>query len=312
MLHAIIYSLICFFTVIAGGIARSEQLPIVLVNGIMADDKDMKPLEEQIHKALPNAYVKSVHILKGKWTSWKNMYEQGEDLCHDIKADPKLKDGFIFIAHSQGGLLARYYVQQFNNPKCETLITLGSPHQGTFGLPGKIDERLKFLNYFENAARWFLYRSFMQNHVSCAQYYHNTLHVDQYLNRCNFLPYLNNSKPHDLSEHYKANIVALKHFVMVNSTAEAIVEPACSCHFGFYKDSSKEIEENLIETSCYKEDSLGLKTLDDAGKLYLLWCNCAHTDYQEDGDCFKRCILPFLKNEEDSGLKILLDYDEEC
>lgn len=299
MLHAIIYSIICFLGVICGGIARSEQLPIVLVNGIMACDKDMKPLEDQIHKALPDVYVKSVRIMKGKWTSWKNMYEQGKDLCRSIQSDPKLKDGFIFVAHSQGGLLARYYVERHNNPKCEVLITLGSPHEGTFGLPGTLDDRLRFLNPFENLARFLLYRKFMQNHVSCAQYYHNTLHVDQYLKKCNFLPYLNNEKAHEFSEHYKANMLSLRHFVMVNSTAETIVEPACSCHFGFYKDGSKKEEQSIVETRGYQEDSLGLRTLHESGRLHVLWCNCKHTDYQEDEENFQRNVLPFLKDEEE-------------
>jgi palmitoyl-protein thioesterase len=307
----ILATIACFLTVLVANIARGEQLPIVLVNGIMASDKDMKPLEDQILKALPGTYVKSIHILRGKWTSWMNMHEQGKDLCHDIQADPKLKNGFIMIAHSQGGLLARYYVERWNNPKCEILITLGSPHQGVFGIPGTYDERFKFLNHFENLARFMMYRSFAQKHLSIAQYWHDSIKFNLYLKRCTFLPYLNNEIEHEFSEHYKANMLSLKHFVMINSPFETIVEPACSCHFGFYKNGSKDVEESFVESRQYINDLLGLRTLDISGRLHLLWANCTHTDYQEDIDCFERLILPFLKGKapKKDGYMVLDEYD---
>jgi len=308
MLRAIIYTIVCFVMAVAGSIAHGEPTPVVLINGIMASDKDMKPLEAQILKALPGTYVKSIHILHGKWTSWENMHKQGKDVCHDIQSDPKLKDGFILIAHSQGGLLARYYVERFNNPKVHTLITLGTPHQGVFGIPGPIDNRLKFLNYFERIARHILYWSFVQKHVSVAEYWHDTLKPDFYLKKCTFLPLINNATPHEFSEHYKANMLSLNHFVMVNSPFEAIVEPSCSCHFGFYRDGSKSEEQSLCETSQYQEDLLGLKTLDETGRLHLLWANCTHSDYQENEDCFNRCILPFLSGKAmDEDMKLLLN-----
>lgn len=59
-----------------------------------------------------------------------------EDIALQFAADPLLADGFDIVAASQGGLLARAYVQRFNSPKVGKLITFGTPHYGIDGIPG--------------------------------------------------------------------------------------------------------------------------------------------------------------------------------
>lgn len=287
-----------FLTIGALAISASclARRPIVLVHGILADAQSMQPTEEYIKKYLPGTYVKSVEIGNGEVTSFWSMHRQVKYLVKELQSDPKLKNGFDMIAHSQGGLVSRYFIQHVNKPRVHTYITWGSPHQGVLGTPGTFDNRFTWMNWFEWKAHNLLYSSFFQNYVSFAGYWHDTAHYDLYIKQCKFLPYLNNEIKHNLSQLYKENLLSLENFVMVNSSREDIIEPRISCHFGFYAKGSKSKLEKLHNSDIYQQDVLGLKKLDETQRLHMLWANCTHTGYQEDEHNFVHNTLPFLQS----------------
>jgi palmitoyl-protein thioesterase len=310
MILNIIFTIACFLTAIAGSIMHAEPLPVVLVHGIMADEHDLSTLQGYIEEALPGVYVHSVNIGAGKWTSFWNLHRQGKWLCSEIQSDPKLANGFNMICHSQGGLLGRYYVERWNNPQVHNYISIATPQRGVFGLPGTLDNRFKVLNHFENLARFLLYRQVFQNHFSGAQLWNDSLHEKQYLKCNNFLPYLNNEIDHEFASHYRANICSLDNMVLIGSAGDTIVEPLESAHFGYYKKGSKETTEQYFEWDIYKTDKLGLKELEEAGKLHLRFCNEGHCEAPESRDSFERNILPFLKGKYPKKDHMYLCFDE--
>jgi palmitoyl-protein thioesterase len=270
------------------------QLPIVLVHGIMADKYAMEPTINFIEKYLPGTYIKSVTIGMGKYSSWWNMHDQAEWLAHEIQTDHNLRDGFIMIAHSQGGLLGRYYLEHYNNPRVHTYISWGSPQQGVFGMPGTLDNRFTWLNLLENYTYKLMYTPLFQKYVGFASYWHDPFHTSSYLKKCSFLPYLNNEIMHEYAATYKENICSLHAMVLVKSTNDDIIEPLESCHFEFYKEGSKHAIVPLEESVFYKEDHLGIKTLAESGRLFLKTASCTHTDFQEDETNFRENTLPYL------------------
>lgn len=279
-----------------------EHVPIVLVHGVMSDDLGMAPTEHYIRKHMGDeVYVKNIELGFGKVTSLANVFHQAQHLRRDIQADPKLKNGFNFVVHSQGGLVSRYYLQHYNDPPVHTYISWGSPQQGVYGLPGKLDIKFKWLDYLEMFSHHVLYSSFCQHYIGFAGYWHDTLHYYTYLNKCCFLPYLNNHKSHENSKKYKENICSLKNMVLVMSTEEDIVEPRISCHFGFYKPGSKTEIQELYETDLYKQDLLGLRTLHETGRLHLRIAHCTHAQFQEDETSFLENTLEFLKADPDNA-----------
>ena len=274
--------------------ALHGQLPIVLVHGIMADEHDMQPTISYIEKYLPGTYVKSVNIGLGITSSWWNIYEQAEWLAAEIQSDTNLKDGFIMIAHSQGGLLGRYYLERYNNPRVHTYISWGSPQQGVFGMPGTLDQRFMWLDLLEHYMHKFMYSSLFQKYVSFSSYWHDPYHIKDYLSKCSFLPYLNNEVDHEMAATFKANICGLNAMVLVKSDNDTIIEPIESCHFEFYKEGCDCHVIPLEESTFYKEDRLGLKTLAESGRLFLKMATCTHTNYQEDETNFVENTLPYL------------------
>ena len=85
--------------------------------------------------------------------------------------------------------------------------------------------------------------------------------------------------------------------ILVMSTAEDVEEPRESCHFGFYKPGSKTELQQLFDTAIYKNDTLGLKTLYESGRLHLLYADCTHVNFQEDEKNFVQNTLEFLKSD---------------
>lgn len=275
----------------------TKYLPIVLVHGILSDKYAMLPTKQYIRKYLPGVYVKSIKLGKGKITSLSNMHDQANWLKKEMESDPRLQDGCIMIGHSQGGLVARYYIEKYNNPRVYIYISWGTPQGGIFGSPGKMDQRFAWLKKMQAYAYKFAYSYLMQKFVSFAGYWKDPLHYQTYLEKCTFLPYINNEIDHPDAVLFKNNICSLSKMILVQSTIEDVVDPAESSQFGFYPPGSLNTIEQLFDSEWYKADKLGLKTLAESGRLCLKFAHCMHANFQENEYNFVHNTLPYLKYE---------------
>ena len=293
-----LYSLLTVLAISSGNIAANTNqppIPIVLVEGGIATEYDMEPTIQFIRKHLgDDIYIKKIQPLSGMISSVGNLYNQAEHLRNAIETDPFLRNGFNMITHSQGGLVARYYIERYNNPHVLTYIAYGTPQQGVFGTPGTLDDHFKWLDALEENAHNIMYSWSFQKFVSFAGYWHDTIHYEKYLKKSCFLPYLNNEFDHEYASLFKYNICKLRNMVLIMSVHEQVVEPSISCHFGFYKKGSKSQIEEMVDTEIYQQDTLGLKSLHQIGRLHLRFANCPHALFQEDEKNFVENALPFL------------------
>ena len=147
--------------------------------------------------------------------------------------------------------------------------------------------------YGESRAHRILYSAAFQKFVGFAGYWHDTLHYDKYLRKSRFLPYINNEIDHAHAALFKQNITSLKNMVLVMSLNDDIIEPRISCHFGFYKQGSKSEIEEMQDSAIY--DRLGLKDLNESGRLHMRLASCSHAQFQEDESNFVENTLEFLK-----------------
>jgi palmitoyl-protein thioesterase len=67
---------------------------------------------------------------------------------------------------------------------------------------------------------------------------------------------------------YAENLVKLENFVMVKFADDMMVEPRESGHFEFYIPGQDKEILPLRESQLYLEDWIGLKHLDESGKLH--------------------------------------------
>lgn len=118
-----------------------------------------------------------------------------------------------------------------------------------------------------------------------------------------FLAIINNEiESKDAS--YKDNLRSLSNFVMLQFSNETTVVPAVSSHFGSLrplpidatggKPAHKVIP--LRGSQLYLEDWIGLKALDEAGKLHYGWCDGEHMQFSLDdnGGCWDKAVRRWI------------------
>jgi len=274
----------------------SSSLPVVLLHGVASEAANMNNLGNWISEEF-DTKVFNLEIGNGIKTSiYTPLSIQLNELCQMIYAIDELKEGFNFIGMSQGGLLARGYVERCNEFPVRNLITLVSPHGGTV---------LRDLNIN-------MYTTFSQEHLSVSNYWRDPRLLEEYLTICTYLPILNNeilkddttkddetnsSDDDDDREHgddfveeimhntQKEQMKSLDHFVMVWSPYDDIVNPAESAKFSFFNEEFEVVA--LEDTDLFKTDALGLKYLKDEHKLHTYETNCTHVQHR-DPICFNQ------------------------
>ena len=265
--------------------------PIVILHGITSDTSELAPVEEWLKSRLPNQ-VYNIEIGNGRRNSlFKSMDWQLKELCLAIYAIPALERGFHFIGMSQGGLLARGYVQRCNRFPVRNLITWVSPHAGVYG----------FNEIYFNWQK--VYTPLYQSRYSFASYWKDPYQYETYLANSTFLPYLNNESPNFEAyeklgfnyHHSRERILSLDNFVMIWSGNDDVISPPQSGQFEFYDilcstretpgcleritNDSLQVQD-FFNSSQYVQDLLGLRTLYLAGKLHMLETNCTHSGHK--------------------------------
>ena len=266
-----------------------DLTPIVLLHGVNGSAKSMIPIKENLEKKCSGLYVKNIEIGNGKKDSFKNLWMQIEEFKNTIYLDDKLKQGFHIIAHSQGGLITRGFIEMYNHSssqyKVYIFITLGSPHRGVDGLP-EIDNSSKIFKFFDNHIDALAYTQYMQGHLSLAEMWNDPMHNKKFLENDIFIPIINNEVNHPLKETFKQNFLNLEKVVFFKSSQEDVVFPPDSCWMDFYIPETKEITP-YSNTFYYLNDVLGIKTLEEQGKIFYPEVNCTHTNYRTDPEVFE-------------------------
>ena len=239
-----------------------NSIPVVVLHGVASSASKMLLFSSWISETF-NRTVFNLEIGNGESTSlYSPMPLQLEMLCNTIYNIDELQAGFDFIGMSQGGLLARGYVEQCNKYPVLNLITLVSPHGGV-----------------KNGLTLNMYSDFFQSHFSVAGYWRDPTQLTTYLNKCNYLPLLNNEQNSYMSENQKNNMKSLINFVMIWSSQDTTVTPPESAKFSFYDKDYSVID--IRNTELYRNDLLGLKYLDDNDSFHIHETNCSHVEHRD-------------------------------
>ena len=109
----------------------------------------------------------------------------------------------------------------------------------------------------------------LQNNIAPAAYWRDRSSkdsVEQYKKNSDFLAPLNNEVEHAKSAQYKERFSALNRLYLMCYTLDSVVYPWESQIFGERRVGDNEIEP-MQDTDFYKNDLLGLKTLNEAKKV---------------------------------------------
>ena len=270
-----LFKTLCTISLLVFKPVKPIETPIVVLHGLESSSEKMVPFCEWLTDSF-NVKVFNIEIGKGENTSlYTPLPKQLEELCATIYKIDALKEGFNFIGMSQGGLLARGYVEQCNLYPVKNLITLVTPHGGEF---------IKTITTN-------FYTDFFQKHLSVAGYWRDPHDLTNYLSKCSYLPILNNEIKTDESDEQFEQIIKLEHFIMIWSPYDIVLNPSESGKFSFYNEQMNVV--NLEDTDLYKKDLLGLKNLNNNKKLKTYETNCSHVDHRNP-ICFSQ-LYPIFK-----------------
>lgn len=251
-------------------IKMSYDYPTVLLHGVLANKNNMNELKQLLELNF-NIKVYNLEIGNGAITSlYTPMNKQLDMLCDTIYSMDELKNGFNFIGMSQGGLLARGYVEYCNKYPVNNLITLVSPNGGVY--------------YYNDIAKNF-YEPNKQEDMSITNYWRDPYRYDIYLTNSTYLPQLNNEIPLKINQN---NLDVVKNFIMIWSPLDEVIKPPESGKLSLFDIIHNNlILVNLFNSNLYKKNNLKLKTMNEQKRLHIFETDCLHSQHRET-KCFHK------------------------
>lgn len=253
--------------------ASTSPLPIVIWHGMgdtCCEEDSMGRVKRAIESKLASTHVVSLMIGKNEKADFTNSYlldvnEQISMACDTIKKDKKLAKGYNALGFSQGGQFFRAIAQRCPTPPINYLLTFGSQHQGVYGIPKCPGEGAIVCNFGRKLFNYGVYSDFVQSHLVQAQYWHDPIDEDTYVNKSTFIAEINNEKI--IKKEYKDNLLKLNKFVMVQFMDDNVVDPQESSSFGYFLPGQAKVVVPMRMTRVYTENLIGLKELDESGRL---------------------------------------------
>ncbi|XP_011167607.1 palmitoyl-protein thioesterase 1 [Solenopsis invicta] len=267
--------------------SNGAAVPVVLWHG-MGDSCcfsfSLGRIREFLQEQIPGVYVHSIRIGNNEIEDVENGYfgninEQIKYVCELLARDPNLQNGYNAIGFSQGAQFLRAVAQRCPNPPMLNLISLGGQHQGVFGIP-KCSDTSRLCNYMRRMLHFGAYLWYIQNSLIQASYWHDPLQEDEYRKKNLFIAEINNEIINNTE--YKNNLQKLQALVLVKFENDSMVEPVETEWFGFYKPGQAKEVQKLQESELYKQDWLGLRAMERAGKVNYLSLPGDHLQFTAD------------------------------
>ncbi|CAH8629414.1 unnamed protein product [Schistosoma bovis] len=129
-------------------------------------------LAKAIQNEIPGTYVKCITTSNSVIKDIEDTYfmpinDQLDYVCRMIHEDKNLSNGLHMIGISQGGLFVRALVQKCNLSKVGTVVSIGGPQQGIFGIPKcTIDGFIHLCLLMNELLSYGAYIKFIQSHYN--------------------------------------------------------------------------------------------------------------------------------------------------
>jgi len=278
--------LTAFILLFSYSYTQESPVPVVLWHGMGDSAAGMIGIANILKDNIPDVYVHRIMIggnliVDVESGFFRDTNRQIREVCQMIAEDPELQNGYNAIGFSQGGQFLRAVAQRCPQPPMKNLVTFGAQHQGVFGFPNCPGEISFFCDIVRDLLNYGAYVEFVQDFLVQAQYWHDPLHFETYVEKSLFIAEINNEKT-EKNASYAVNLAQLENFILVKHNQDSMVEPRESSHFEFYVPGQADVILPLKESPIYTEDRIGLKSLDEAGRLHFMEVEGNHLEFSRE------------------------------
>ncbi|KAI9076470.1 hypothetical protein K1719_041456 [Acacia pycnantha] len=281
-------SLLFVFSVAFSFIPSSHPLPFILLHGIISECS--RPEVAETVEKLTNFSGVEGHCLEvgnGVHDSLvMPIHKQVELVCQKVKEVDMLREGYNIVGLSQGNIIARGVIELCDGgPPVKNYVSLAGPHAGVASIPGcgSVDNCTRLAELIKPIA----YTDCVQENFAPSNYLKIPDAIPDYLKNCRFLPALNNEYPDRKNSTYKEILGSLDNLVLIMFENETVLIPKETSWFGYYQDGS------FDTTKLYIEDWIGLKSMDEGGKVKFISVEGDHLQISDKD--IKTYVVPYLK-----------------
>lgn len=280
-------------------------LPVFMMHGLGTGVEDFDQLAPLIERVHPGTVVHVIPLFQMK-DSYKALQTQVETVSGYIRAvvqqnPATYQNGYNMVCYSQGGLLCRALIEFMDDHNVHTFISMAAPHMGVYGpeffkavIKDPFWQKFTLDNVWMVASNWIA-----QSTLSIANLWHDPMHPTATPN--GFLPKYNNllNDPEGNAKR-KANFVRLQKAVflaglMGGANWDGSVQPSCSGVFEYYTEGSTTEFTPMKLQQVYTQDTFGLRTLDDSGRLEVHAAPMVfHQDWVREEHVAREYIIPHL------------------
>ncbi|KAL0233473.1 hypothetical protein PCE1_001988 [Barthelona sp. PCE] len=278
-----------------------EGIPIILMHGIVASVVAWEGIVPHFEQEFPNRPLHVIEIGKGVLDSVKmDLLLQIDNFAEQMAAlDVPVID---IVAHSQGGIITRSYVQNYANqeperyPQVRRLITGFTPNSGVSQVPKISFISSKFIHY---VMKTWEYAKFFQKRLSFLNYFRDTYNINKFLEKSRLLPDLNNIR--NFHECKKLN--SLEFALFIANEDDKTVRPWQSGVFSEFIPNSTDIHSIYDEEhplSRENGDVLGLFELMQENRMRAYKVSgIKHKDFTDDVaiQIYHEYVFPVLRGE---------------
>jgi len=241
--------------------ATDGGVPAVIVHGMgdAGTNPGMRSICATVGKKYPGKFTLCSTTADGSSSIFTSMPKQLVQFTAELRSHPELANGFKAVGLSQGNYLLEAYIALVNNPPVKSFVSICGPLEGEGTCPDNIAFKLicplwKLDPYGASLA--------------FSGYWKDTANKAHYLEKSPLLANVLNerdSKNATIAENFKA----LEALVLIEATEDTMIEPKESAQHGFWAwGGDKKTIVPMEQSDGYKGDWIGLKSLDEAGKIH--------------------------------------------